>query len=102
MPQNPQNNNDILGAIGTIIGAVFTFLTDNWVQITTLMFSGVALVYTIRNARASIILRKLEAKKELYDIELKKLALSQLETEIREAAEKSEKETENDGTTDNG
>lgn len=81
MPQSASNSNDVAGTIATIFGMVFSFLTDNWVQILTLTFSAIALVYTVRNAKASLVLKGMQKESERLDIEIKQEQLKALKAE---------------------
>lgn len=77
------DTNPVIGMILTTLSATSLFLLDNWIEIVGLVFSGIAVVYTVKSARASIKLRNKELESEDIEIKLKKLALQKAEFELK-------------------
>jgi hypothetical protein len=85
MPQTTSGDlGGLLGTFATILAAIFSFLTENWVQILTLAFSAVALTYTIKNSRAAFALKRLEIEHAKIKINIDKMAWKKASSQTEE------------------
>ena len=60
------------GFVAQIIAFFMSLVLDHWVEFTTLVLSAIGLVWAVKNYRAGIEVKKLEAEK--LRLEIKELA----------------------------